>query len=81
MSRLNLYRRSLIIAAAAVVVAAIMVAFCAAALMPAAFAQGTAGVLPQLAPGQSLGLALGMPTVPNLRDAGQQELRERFLSK
>ncbi len=49
--------------------------------MPAAFAQGTAGVLPQLAPGQSLGLALGMPTVPNLRDAGQQELRERFLSK
>jgi protein-tyrosine phosphatase len=26
--------------------------------------------LPQLAPGQSLGIALGIPTVPNLRDVG-----------
>jgi hypothetical protein len=27
-----------------------------------------AGTLPQLPPGQSLGIALGTPTVPNLRD-------------
>jgi hypothetical protein len=32
---------------------------------------GSAGdVLPQLPPGQSLGIALGIPTVPNLRDLG-----------
>jgi protein-tyrosine phosphatase len=42
----------------------------AALLMPAAYAQTPAGALPQLAPGQSLGLALGIPTVPNLRDVG-----------
>jgi protein-tyrosine phosphatase len=47
------------------------VAFVAATLlMPTARAQTPAAVLPQLAPGQSLGLALGMPTVPNLRDVG-----------
>ena len=42
-------------------------------MMPAAYAQTPAGALPQLAPGQSLGLALGMPTVPNLRDVGGYE--------
>ncbi len=32
---------------------------------------GSAGdVLPQLPPSQSLGIALGIPTVPNLRDLG-----------
>ena len=41
-----------------------------AATLPAAFAQTPAGALPQLAPGQSLGLALGISTVPNLRDVG-----------
>jgi hypothetical protein len=34
-------------------------------MMYAAYAQTLAGALPQLAPGESLGLALGMPTVPN----------------
>jgi len=33
-------------------------------------AQTPAGALPQLAAGQSLGRALGIPTVPNLRDVG-----------
>jgi protein-tyrosine phosphatase len=42
-------------------------------MIPAAYAQTSAGVLPQLAPGESLGLALGMPTVPNLRDVGGHE--------
>jgi protein-tyrosine phosphatase len=46
-------------------------ALAAAVLMiPAGYAQTPAGALPQLAPGASLGLALGMPTVPNLRDVG-----------
>jgi protein-tyrosine phosphatase len=39
-------------------------------LMSAAHAQSAAAALPQLPPGQSLGLALGMTTVPNLRDVG-----------
>jgi hypothetical protein len=39
-------------------------------LMPAAYAQTSARALPRLEPGQSLGLALGMQTVPNLRDVG-----------
>jgi protein-tyrosine phosphatase len=46
-----------------------------ALLMHAAFAQTPPGALPQLAPGQSLGLALGMPTVPNLRDVGGYQTR------
>lgn len=45
-------------------------ALAAAMLMPAAHAQSATDTLPQLPPGQSLGLALGMPTVPNLRDVG-----------
>ena len=32
--------------------------------------------LPQLAPGQSLGIALGIPTVPNLRDVGGYKTRD-----
>jgi len=40
-----------------------------ALLMPDADAQAPSGI-PELPPGQSLGLALGMPTVPNLRDVG-----------
>jgi protein-tyrosine phosphatase len=39
-------------------------------LMPAAYAQTPDGTLPTLAPGQSLGLALGILIVPNLRDVG-----------
>jgi protein-tyrosine phosphatase len=35
----------------------------------------TAGTLPQLPPGQSLGIFLGLPTVPNLRDVGGYETR------
>jgi protein-tyrosine phosphatase len=45
-----------------------------ALLMPAASIQ--AGALPQLAPGESLGLALGMETVPNLRDVGGYKTRD-----
>jgi protein-tyrosine phosphatase len=45
-----------------------------ALLMPAASIQ--AGALPQLAPGDSLGLALGMDTVPNLRDVGGYKTRD-----
>lgn len=39
-------------------------------MMPTAYPEAPVGALPQFAPGQSLGLALGMPTVPNLRDVG-----------
>ena len=35
-----------------------------------------AGTLPQLASGQSLGIALGIPTVPNLRDVGGYKTRD-----
>ena len=35
-----------------------------------------AGTLLQLAPGQSLGIALGIPTVPNLRDVGGYKTRD-----
>ena len=46
-------------------------AFVAAVLvMPSAYAGTTSDRLPTLAPGASLGLALGMETVPNLRDVG-----------
>jgi len=46
-------------------------AFVAAVLvMPSAYAETTSDRLPTLAPGASLGLALGMVTVPNLRDVG-----------
>jgi protein-tyrosine phosphatase len=41
-----------------------------ALLIPTAYAQTPGGTLPTLAPGQSLGHALGIPTVPNLRDVG-----------
>lgn len=39
-------------------------------MMPAANAETMASALPELAPGQSLGVALRMETVPNLRDVG-----------
>jgi protein-tyrosine phosphatase len=42
----------------------------AALLTHTAFAETPPSALLRLAPGQSLGLALGMPTVPNLRDVG-----------
>lgn len=37
---------------------------------------GSVKTLPELAPGQSLGLALGLSTVPNLRDVGGYATRE-----
>jgi protein-tyrosine phosphatase len=46
-------------------------AFAAATLITApTYADTPPGKLPELAPGASLGLALGMETVPNLRDVG-----------
>jgi len=45
------------------------VAMITAAFLPV-LAQTANGSLPQLAPGQSLGIALDIPTVPNLRDVG-----------
>jgi protein-tyrosine phosphatase len=45
------------------------VAMITAAFLPV-LAQTANGSLPQLAPGQSLGLALDIPPVPNLRDVG-----------
>jgi protein-tyrosine phosphatase len=50
---------------------ATMTAICSSAL-----AQTPAGALPQLSPGQSLGIALGIPTVPNLRDVGGYKTRD-----
>jgi protein-tyrosine phosphatase len=47
-----------------------------AALMPAARAQSPTAPLPALPPGQSLGLALGMKTIPNLRDVGGYKTRD-----
>jgi protein-tyrosine phosphatase len=44
-------------------------------LTPPAYAQNPSGTLPQLPPGQSLGIALGIPTVPNLRDVGGYKTR------
>jgi protein-tyrosine phosphatase len=41
-----------------------------ALIMPSAYAQTPPGDLPELAPGQSLGIALNIPPVPNLRDVG-----------
>jgi hypothetical protein len=41
-----------------------------------AFAGTQTGSLPQLAAGQSLGRALGIPTVPNLRDVGGYKTQE-----
>jgi protein-tyrosine phosphatase family protein len=43
--------------------------------MPA-LAQTSAGALPSLAAGHSLGNALGIPTVPNLRDVGGYKIRD-----
>lgn len=39
-------------------------------IIAGAKAQARPDALPELAPGQSVGLALGIPTVPNLRDVG-----------
>lgn len=44
--------------------------------MPAACVETPLDALPQLAPGQSLGIALGMSTVPNLRDVGGYKTRD-----
>jgi protein-tyrosine phosphatase len=52
---------------------ALVAAVCLAAIGltgTAGQAQTPDGSLPKLAPGQSLGLVLGIPTVPNLRDVG-----------
>jgi len=46
------------------------IALAAASLMGTAGAQPPTGALPVLAPGQSLGIALDIPPVPNLRDVG-----------
>jgi protein-tyrosine phosphatase len=48
----------------------------AALMMAAAYAQPPVGAIPQLAPGQSLGIALDIPPVPNLRDVGGYKTRE-----
>lgn len=55
--------------------------FCAALaaatlMMPPAHAETPPGALPELAPGQSLGIALDIPTVPNLRDVGGYKTRD-----
>jgi protein-tyrosine phosphatase len=51
------------------------VAIVAAPCLPA-LAQPPPGSLPQLAAGQSLGLALGISPVPNLRDVGRYKTRD-----
>jgi protein-tyrosine phosphatase len=56
----------------AILHAAAVVTITTAASLPA-LAQMPSASLPILAPGQSLGLALGMKTVPNLRDVGGYE--------
>jgi protein-tyrosine phosphatase len=48
----------------------ILVSMVISSLMPSAFAQTPTDSLPQLAAGQSLGIALGIASVPNLRDVG-----------
>jgi len=45
-------------------------------LLVPAHAQAPVDKLPQLAPGQSLGVALGLPTVPNLRNVGGYATRD-----
>jgi len=56
--------------------AAFFMAFAASVLlMPTGHAKPPAGTLPHLAPGQSLGIALGIPPVPNLRDVGGYRTR------
>ena len=57
---MNMIRSALVAAAVAAVTAACL----------SAFAQTPSGSLPQLAPGESLGRALGIRSVPNLRDVG-----------
>ena len=62
---MNMIRSNLFAAAAATVAFVCLLAF----------AQTPTGSLPLLPPGQSLGIALGIPTVPNLRDLGGYETR------
>jgi protein-tyrosine phosphatase len=45
-------------------------------VMSVAVAETSAGAVPELPPGQSLGIALGIPTVPNLRDVGGYRTRD-----
>ena len=45
-------------------------------LLVPAHEQAPVDKLPQLPPGQSLGIALGIPTVPNLRDVGGHATRD-----
>lgn len=58
--------------------AVFFMAFAASVLlmMPTGRAQPPAGALPHLAPGQSLGIALNIPPVPNLRDVGGYKTRD-----
>ena len=63
---MNMIRSTLVTAA--------MVMMVAAALQVPA--QTPDGSLPQLAPGQSVGIALGISAVPNLRDIGAYETRD-----
>jgi hypothetical protein len=51
-------------------VRSVLLAAAIGASAPPALAGSAGGVLPQLTPGQSLGIALGIPSVPNLRDVG-----------
>jgi len=52
------------------------VALGVALLTPVADAQSPADALPVLKPGQSLGIALDIPPVPNLRDVGGYQTRD-----
>jgi len=45
-------------------------------MIPVAHAQPEDGALPQLPPGKSLGIALDIPPVPNLRDVGGYKTRD-----
>lgn len=56
-------------------IVAAMIVTMTAAVLPA-LAQQPKGSLPQLVAGQSLGIALGIPTVPNLRDVGGYKTRD-----